>query len=352
MAFSVPTFRQLLTRVRADFGGFTDGTTPVESVEFVLATIQARLARGLYGFLGYILRQAFPDSADETYFWRWLAIFGLDQKQAVRWEGTVTFSGTNGVTIPAGTQFQRSDGSLYETASAVVISGGTATIAAYSLTADAASTLEVADEVELTSPLINVSPDAVVASVTQTGTDDETAPQALIRLLSRLRNPPSGGGPGDYVNWALELAGTTRAWEFANIGGVNTVSVAYVRDGDGDGANILPDAGERASMLSHLLTRVPITVTPLVIELTASTVDVDLTSLTPDTPETLAAVNESLADLFERVAAPGSTLPISKIREAISGATGETDYVLSSPTADLVFDVDEMPIFGSAVVGS
>lgn len=350
MAFSIPTFKQLLERVRADFGGFTDGTTPPESVEYVLANIQARLARGLYGFLSYILRQAFPDSAEDTYFWRWFAIFGLDQKQATRWEGTFTFTGSNGVLIPSGTEFQRADGSLYESDGDVVVSGGSATVVAFALESSLASNLEAAEPVSLSSPIPGVVPEGVVATVTQTGTDDEEADDALIRLLAHLRNPPSGGGPGDFVNWTLEVPGNTRAWEFPTIAGPNTVSVAFVRDDDGSGVDIIPDAGERAATLAYLETVVPVTVTPLVITLTPALTPVVLSSLTPNTPEVLEAVNESLADLFERQAAPGATLPLSQIREAISGAAGETDYVLTSPAADLVFDIDEMPIFDGATI--
>lgn len=350
MAFSIPTFQQLLSRVRADFGGFTDGTTPPESVEYVLANIQARLTRGLYGFLGYILRQAFPDSAEDTYFWRWFTIFGLEQKQAIRWEGTLALTGSNGVTIPDGTQFQRADGSLYESDGAVVVSGGSATVVAHALETGAGANVEVAEPVSLSSPIPGVTPEGVVATVTQTGTDDEQVAEALLRLLAHLRTPPRGGGPGDYVRWALEVAGNTRAWEFPGIAGPNTVSVAYVRDNDGSGSAILPDAGERAATLAYLETVVPVTVTPLVIELTASLVTVTFSSLTPNTPEVLAAVNESLADLFEREAQPSSTLPLSQIREAISGAAGETDYTLTSPSTDLTFDVDEMPIFVEAVI--
>ena len=66
---------------------------------------------------------------------------------------------------------------------------------------------------------------------------------------------------------------------------------------------------------------------------------------------TQLAVRAALKDLHRREAVPGGKLLISHIREAISGATGEEDSVVTSPNADvnptssvhlLTYDDDEV----------
>ncbi|RYE88861.1 MAG: baseplate J protein, partial [Oxalobacteraceae bacterium] len=54
-----------------------------------------------------------------------------------------------------------------------------------------------------------------------------------------------------------------------------------------------------------------------------------------------------LRDLLVREAAPGKTLLLSHIREAVSTAAGETDHVLVSPAANVVPPTGHMPTFGS-----
>jgi len=346
VAFSIPTFKQILARVRADFGGFSDGITPVESVEYVLANIQARLAKGLYGYLTYILRQAFYDTAEDSYFWHWFSVFGLSQKQAVAWVGTVTFTGVDGTLIPSGTVVQRADGQLYDTSANGTIASGTVTISVLAEVAGSAGDNANAQPLALATPIVGVDSDCVVAATTTSGGDVETVDQAKIRLALQLQQPPSGGGPGDYVRWALAVPGVTRAWEYANLAGPNTVSVACVRDGDGTGSAIIPDSGERSAVATYLAAHAPITVVTDVIALTAVPLDITLASLTPDNSDVRAAIVASVTDLLVREGAPGGTILLSQINEAISEATGEVDHVMSAPAANVTYTTAQMPIMG------
>lgn len=350
MAFSVPTLQQLITRIGTDLGGFSDGTVPRGSVEYGLARALSASMRGVYGYQTWRLKQQFPDTADERYFWRWASIFGMSQKQAVSWKGTYEFTGANGTVIAIGSELQRADGQLYTTDAEVTISGGTATAALTASSADALSNNDDAQELSLSSPISGVDTDGEVQSTTQTGTDVETAEEGLVRLLQRLSTTPSGGGTGDYVRWALEVPGVTRAWEFANVDGVNTVSVAFVRDGDGTGTAILPDSGERATVLAYLQTKAPITVTVVVITLTAVTVDVVLSDLDPNTSDVRDAISTSVSDLLYREGGPGSTVALSRIDAAISDATGELSHVRTTPAADVVTTNSQIAIVGTVSV--
>ncbi len=75
-------------------------------------------------------------------------------------------------------------------------------------------------------------------------------------------------------------------------------------------------------------------------------------SLTPDTMAVRVAVQAQLADLHDREAGLGETLLLTHIAEAISRATGETDHVLISPTANVTAAANQLLTFGGILWSS
>ena len=141
------------------------------------------------------------------------------------------------------------------------------------------------------------------------------------------------------------MPGVTRAWVYPKEMGAGTVTVRFVRDND---ASIIPDAGEVAAVQTYIddPSRRPVTADAYVVAPTPVTLNFNI-QLTPNTAAVKAAVEASLRDLLLREAAPGVTLLISHVREAISVAAGETDNVLISPTTNQVYTTGQMPIFGA-----
>ncbi len=349
MAVSIPTQAELIHDVASYFETDIAGSTPrlPACMEYALSRAQAGQTKGLYDHLSYILRQVFPDRADAVNFWHWASIWGIFQKAAVAWAGTYQFAGTNGTIIPALTQLGRADGPLYTTAAQVTITGGVALATLNASAVGALSNNANGQQLSLTTPILGVTGIGTVQSTTITGSDIETREDGLLRLLLRIRTPPSGGGPGDYVRWALEVAGNTRAWEFPLIDGPNTVAVAFTRDLE---SPIVPDSTERAAGLAHIATKAPITVGLSVLTLATTTIDIVLSSLTPNTLAIRNAIAASVADLLYREGGPGKTISLSRLREAISAAAGENSHVLTTPSADLVFTNLQVPIMGTVTV--
>lgn len=347
MAFQVPTLQAILARVKADFFSETQVQALRRSVEYALIRAFAGQAKGEYGFLSWIFQQAFADTAAETYFWRHAALRGIFQKAPTPWTGTYTFTGVDTTAIPSGTVLSRTDGWLYETTEDAEITGDDVTVP---ITASvdfegSDGNNDVGDPLALASPITGIDNEGEVAESTTDGTDVETLADGLVRYLQDVRNPTSdGGGIGDYVRWALEVAGVTRAWEESI--GAGEVSVAFVRDGDGSGSAILPDSGERAEVLAYVQEQAPITVTVSVVTLTANTVNFTM-SVVPDTTAVRNAVEAELEDFFAREAEPGGTLDLSRINEAISSAAGETSHVLAVPAADVTSTSSQVPILGT-----
>lgn len=349
MAFNVPTLRAIIDQIATYFEGAIDGSQPRlrGELEYILTRATADQFKDLYGFLEYLGRQLFPDSADEIYFWRWAAIWGIERKAAVAWQGVYRFTGTDTTVIPAGTQIARADGETYTTDAEATIGSVTAGLVDVAVTAEnVGSDPTNADSqiLELTSPIAGVDSEGAVQSTTLTGTDLETRDEGLERLLARIRTPPSGGGPGDYIRWTLENSGVTRAWEFANLEAPNSVSVAFVRDNE---SPIVPDAGERAAVLTYLESVAPITVGLYIITLTEQSIDLTFSALNPNTAAVLTAIEDSVNDLFVREGGPGVTIPLSRIEEAVSAAAGEISHVMTAPSADVVSTTTQVPIVGT-----
>jgi uncharacterized phage protein gp47/JayE len=69
--------------------------------------------------------------------------------------------------------------------------------------------------------------------------------------------------------------------------------------------------------------------------------------LTADTTAIRAAVSAELTDLFVREGTPAGTILLSHIREAISQAAGETDHILTVPSANVVMGAGAIPVLGT-----
>jgi uncharacterized phage protein gp47/JayE len=347
MSYSVPTFRQILSRVQTDLGADADHTTPRASVEYGLARAIAGVSKGLYGAFTWLVAQCFPNTADETYGWRWGSVWGIDQLPATAWQGNILITGAPAASIPANTEWGRADGELYKLAVAAVVGGAGSVVVSISAEKPSAAGNNPDGQIlSLTTPLAGVDTDATVQSSTVSGADvEDWKTGGLPRLLARLRNPPKGGGPGDYVAWALEVPGNTRAWEFANLEANNSVSVAFARDNDP--ITPIPDSGELATTLTHIQSKAPITVEVRVITLIAKPVNLVFTALTPNTLAVQTAIEVSVGDFLLREGAPAGTIALSRLEDAISSAVGEISHVLSSPSADIVCATNELPSLGT-----
>lgn len=351
MPFARPTLAALIIRIGADLRGRLEVTGPIlrRAMADVLSAVWAGGVHTLHGYLEWLSRQLFGDTAEREALLRMAALYGITPTAATYASGNVTATGTNGTVIPAETILRLDEASSYRVTTGQTIAAGTATLPVEAVLAGEDGNLAEAATLSFESPIAGVNSTATVATGGITGGNDEEGTEELRdRYLLRLREPPEGGADQDYEAWALAVAGVTRAWVYPIENGLGTVVVRFVRDGD---VSIFPDAGEVTAVQTALDAERPITA-----EVTAaapSDLPVDFTiALTPDTTDTRAAVEAELADLLERVAEPGDgagrgTILLSAIRTAIGVAEGVTDYTLTVPSADVVPAVGELATVGA-----
>jgi uncharacterized phage protein gp47/JayE len=351
--FQRPTLAELIARVQADLESEVTGITARlrRRFERAAAVATAIVGHGLHGHLAWVAEQIFPDTAVERFLLRWAAVFGLTRKAAVRATGFVSVTGTGG-DMPAGTQWVRpADGRLYETLTDADDITTAVDVQLRAVEGGIDGNVDAGEELTLVNPVADVDGTAVVdEDGIDGGADLETLEALLERLLHRIQDPPKGGAPGDFETWALEVAGVTRAWEYVGVDGtgnpgIGKVALAFVRDGDED---IIPDGDALQEVQDYLDDRF-FGDEVIVFAPTEAPLTVTIT-LTPNTSAVQTAVKAEIADMISRDAEPGGTILLSRIREAISAATGETDHVLLAPTADVEHDFGEMATYDASLV--
>lgn len=341
-----PSLSNLLDRCRGDIETNLPGADARlrRSNLGVLAGVVAALAHGLYGALDWLSRQILPFDAEGDELDRHAAFWLAEPRKAAEPAvGQITVAGTDGAVVEAGSVWVRSDGAEFAADAEAIVAGGSATVAVTAVEPGAAGNTDAAAPLTPALPIAGVQSAVVAASGLTLGADAESDDELRSRLLARPKQPPHGGAAFDYVSWALEVSGVTRAWCYPREQGDGTVTVRFVRDND---ANIIPDAAAVVEVQNYIDGRCPVTAEVFVAAPVALPLDFVFAAITPNTQTVRDGVAAALADLISREAEPGGTLPISRIRATISTAPGVSDYVLTSPAADVATGTGQMTTQG------
>jgi len=352
MPFTRPTLQQLITRTEADLAARLGlGQLVPRGFLKAIARTHAGMVHGLYGYIDWQSLQVLPDTGDTATLERWANDLGVPRKSATfagEVLGNVTLTGTNGVDVDVGVIVQRADGERYSVKTLGTIAAGTVTVPVVALVAGQNGNSLAGAPITLSTPVTGVNAAGVVGPIDIVGgADVETDEELLVRVLQRMQNPPQGGAEADYVRWALEVPGVTRAWCLREHFGIGTVGLTFAVDDDPSGP--IPSPAQVALVQAYIddPTRRPVPATLTVFAPGAVTVNFVFSAITPATAEVKAAVEVALADLIRRDGAPGDPLLISHVREAISNAPGESDYVLTTPAGNTAIAAGSIPVMGT-----
>jgi uncharacterized phage protein gp47/JayE len=347
MPFTRPTLSDLLTRARGDMAARLPGAdlTLRRAATRVLADVHAGACHELHGHLAFLADQILATTAEGEFLDRHSTLWGVPRTAATQATGNVMFTGVHATVIPAGTVLRRTDGAEFTTDAEATISGATATVAATSVDFAATANTDAGAPLTLATPIAGIQSTATVAAGGLSGaTDTETDAALRARILDRIRQPPHGGASFDYVTWAKEISGVTRAWVYPGEQGPGTVVVRFVRDND---ASLIPDSGEVATVQDYIDGLRPVTANVSVLAPMAVSLDLTISGLSPNTAAVKSAIEAEFADLLAREAEPGGTILLSHLREAISLAAGEYDHHLDSPVADVTHTAGQIAVPGT-----
>ena len=188
----------------------------------VISAAAAEIAE-VYHSMDALVPAFYLDETSGTYIDKQAAVVGIVRKAGTKASCAITFTGTDGAQVPAGTPFYTAAGLAFALRETAVIAGGTA-----SGTLEAA---EVGDRYnigagEITQTLKNYPGISGYANgAAGGGTDPESDASLLSRYLERMRRTATSGNPYHYQQWANSVAGVGASRVIAKWDGPGTVKV-------------------------------------------------------------------------------------------------------------------------------
>lgn len=368
MPFARPTLSTQIARVQQDINAVLPGADALLRFSNlgVLAKAQGVQANQLYGYLDWIARQSNPYTATDEFLEAWAALVRVYRKAATVATGAVQFSGTNGVTLPTGTLLARDDGVQFITTASGTVAGGLVTVAAEGVADPAGlvgATTDTAAGVtmRLAQAIDGIQSSGTVSTAFTGGADIETDDDLRTRMFQAYQQQPQGGAVSDYIEWALQVAGVTRAWCVPNGFGPGTVVVYTMFDTTEAAHNGFPQGtngvatsetrdtaatGDQLVVANYIYPLRPATALVYSCAPVAQTINWTITGI-PAASQ--AAVTAALANLLLREGtAKGGKIEIAHAWSAVAAVSGVDDFVINVPSADVLTAAGDLPVMGTA----
>lgn len=311
---------------------------------------------------------AVPWTAEDEFLYAWGALKDVYLKEAVAagdpahsGGGATTFSGcTPGVLIPDGSALVRGDGVNFITLGDVnVAGGGTAVCNVQALEVGADGNTPIGVVLTLGSSIAGIQSDSIVSTAITGGADIETQDEFRARMLIIYQNPPQGGSGADYVKWALEVPGVTRAWCDPLTMGPGTVGVFFMMDDVRSAFNGFPQGtnggataetrtaaatGDQLVVADYIFPLRPVTALVYSMAPVANNVAFTIHGLPiPIRP----AVELAIDDLFRENGSPGGTVNLLDIEAAIAAVPDASGAIVVIPNDNVVSAAGHLPVRGA-----
>ncbi len=338
MPWLTPTLRTRREQARDDVDARLPGAdSRVPNTKLrAMSEAQANMTHDNDLHLAWVARMMMPDKAEDEFVDRWAGIWlPAGRKPASFSAGYMTVTGDVGAIVNTGAELTANvfdDEGVLEVLTFVVtegvtLSAGSAAVAIEALSAGALGNLIEGTSLDFVELPAGIDGQATIAAPGLAGgADRESDEDCIARYIDVIQKPPHGGRANDYVQWARDYPGVTRAWGAQEMG-VGTYTVRVMMDdlfADTDG---IPDAAAVAAVEAYIDTVRPVTVAErYILAPIAQTLDVTVTGLANDTPEVRANIEIELRAMLRARAKPGGTIWGSWITEAIASATGEDHH--------------------------
>lgn len=369
MPFARPTLTALRNQAVQDIT--TSGVPGLDgllrnAVLRVLAWVMSGLAYSVYGYLDWIAREAVPFTATDEFLEAWAALIGIYRKDSTPATGQAQFTGTTGLVVPLGSSLTRQDGTPYTTTGeATVDSFGDVLVPIISAVNGSATDCDAGTPIALDPPIAGINAGGVTVGPTTGGADQETDDSLRTRMLFKYAQPPQGGAASDYIEWATQVPGCSRAWVVPNGYGVGSLVVfpmfddaqaahgGFPQGTDGCAAEEVngPTAtGDQLDVAEYIWPLQPVPVLVYVAAPVPAPVDVTLTGLDPNTTDMRAAITAALGDMFLAVGEIGGTVYPSQLYDAISATPGVNHFTMTAPAAPITAAANALPVMGTLTV--
>lgn len=364
MPFPRPTLSQLIAQAQTDISSSLPGADPLLrfSILNILATAVAGLAHSHYGYQDWIARQSNPFTATEENLEAWAGLIGVTRIGASAAIGAVTFTGTNGTLVPQGTRLVRGDGVEYTTNADATIASGTAVANITASEAAAEGNALVGTVLTLGVSIIGINPSTGSVTTALTGGADAEDDDSLrSRMLAAYAAPPQGGSATDYVNWARQVPGVTRAWCEPNGMGSGTVIVRFMMDvteaafsgfpqgsdGTATGETRAANAtGDQLAVANYLFGLQPVCALVYAVAPIANPIAFTITGTAAWSAGLKTQVQNAISAALVQIGVPGQTVDLSYIEAAIAAVAGTAGFVITVPAGNVAQTAGKLPTLG------
>lgn len=295
---SIPTITEIKEQILSDIETATGKTAPLLpiSVWSVISTALAGALYLIYKYIDYTRRQIFVSTADYEGLILKGQEYGLFPNVSQEWRGTATITGTNGTNIPIGKIYTRGN-FAYQVTALATISSGSATLVLESLTSGSEPNLIATDILTESNPTVGLSSTITIATITQSGRDEESIENFRNRISVRQKFPPQGGSVNDYIIWTLEVPGIAEAFPFLDSPGIIFI---YPLLETTTPTTRIPDNSKLQEAEDYLLAYPlrPLNSNINVVAFTEITINVAVSNLQVDTPALRQTIQDEISDYF------------------------------------------------------
>lgn len=347
------TADEIYQELLASFGERT-GLEPREGCD-LSARMYALAAQvcALYIQADWVVRQAFPQTAEGEYLDAHARLRGLERKKPVAAQGTVRFTAGEAAEtprrIPKGTVCMTAGLVRFETTEEGVLAAGvlTADVPARALEAGTAGNVSAGAIVSMA-----VAPMGIAACSNPQpfagGADGEKDGELRERVLDTFKRLPNGANAAFYEQEALSFDQVAAAAVISRPRGVGSVDIVPATLAGAPDAALLEQLQsyfeERREIAVDLEVRAPETVT----------VNIGV-QVEPEegrsTEEVLDRVEMAVRDWFTGKLL-GQDILRARLGHLIYSCDGVANYVITAPAVDVPVEKDQLPILGTLTVGA
>ena len=225
--------------------------------------------------------------------------------------------------------------------------------------------LEIGSPLSFVVGIAGINGTAPIATFTD-GVNAETETELRANVLDVLAQPPMGGDANDYVQWAKQFPGVTRAWCSPREMGVGTVTLRFMMDQlratSLPSTNGFPTSTDVAALQAYLNTKRPVTAMDcFVVAPIPQPISFTINDLDNDDAATVANITESVTAMLLAKGAPAfalngiaqaaSTIYTAWISDAIYQAVGVNYFDLVMTDQSPVSN-GSLAVLGNIILGN
>lgn len=310
-------------------GTFVGDNLSANAVEFEKASIEMNL----------MMEAAFAQTSWGDYLTMIAAEHGIDRKEAVQAQGTVTVTGTGN--INAGALFATESGINFEAVKSTTIDKkGDVAIRAV----DAGKSGNVAAGTITKIPVTIAGISSVTnAAATTDGYNAESDDALLTRLYFHVRKPITSGNANQYEEWALSVEGVGKAKVKSIWNGNGTVKVIIVDTDYNQASDVLI---KKVSDYIESVRPVGATVTVVTPSLKECTVSATVTVATGYETTYKTALETAIKKYMQQEASLENHISLARIGKAMLDSGAITDYdnlQLDGSSKNITLTEEELP---------